>query len=242
MANVQDSTHIGAPRSPIYLLFIVFGVALVIELFIGVPLVAYGLEMPLSILFPLVLITPNIYAAIVGSWAGTLLADDHTRTRLLSVVGITLATAVAIALIASLIASLSSELLMSQAWLFGLAALLVVLLVPLSTGWATWRFREPRDRMGREAVLALALAVVVYVIDQLHIFGMITIRGLFGETWLAIALSIASVALGVWLAVWRFRRRGDRLGMDAAITLGLVGLATLISAGTPYGWFVLEGA
>jgi hypothetical protein len=96
--------------------------------------------------------------------------------------------------------------------------------------------------MGREAVLALALAVVVYVIDQLHIFGMITIRGLFGETWLAIALSIASVALGVWLAVWRFRRRGDRLGMDAAITLGLVGLATLISAGTPYGWFVLEGA
>jgi hypothetical protein len=107
MANVQDSTHIGAPRSPIYLLFIVFGVALVIELFIGVPLVAYGLEMPLSILFPLVLITPNIYAAIVGSWAGTLLAADHTRTRLLSVVGITLATAVAIALIASLTASLS---------------------------------------------------------------------------------------------------------------------------------------
>jgi TfoX/Sxy family transcriptional regulator of competence genes len=43
--------------------------------------------------------------------------------------------------------------------------------------------------MGREAVLALAPAVVVYVLDQLHIFGMITIRGLFGETWLAIALS-----------------------------------------------------
>jgi uncharacterized membrane protein (UPF0136 family) len=235
MVNAQDSTHIGAPRSPIYLLFVVFGVALVIEIFIGVPLVAYGLETPPPILFPLVLITPNIYAAVVGSWAGTLLADDHTRTRLLSVVGITLATAVAIALIASL----SSELLMSRAWLFVPAALLAVLLVPLSTSWATWRFRDSKDRMGREAVLVLVLAVVVYVLDQLHIFGMITIRGLSGETWLAIALSIASVALGVWLGVWRFRRRGDRLGMDAAITLCLVGLATLISAGTHSGWFVL---
>ena len=47
---------------------------------------------------------------------------------------------------------------------------------------------------------------------------------------------IASAILGLTLATWRrFRRRGDRLGMDAAVTVGLVGLTPLIMlTGTSY--------
>jgi hypothetical protein len=47
---------------------------------------------------------------------------------------------------------------------------------------------------------------------------------------------IASGILGLTLAMWwRFRRRGDRLGMDAAVTVGLIGLTPLIMiTGTSY--------
>jgi len=47
---------------------------------------------------------------------------------------------------------------------------------------------------------------------------------------------IAGGILGLTLAMWwRFRRHGDRLGMDAAITVGLAGLTPVIMiTGTSY--------
>ena len=262
MADAQDGTRIEAPRPPIYLLPLGFGVALVSELFVGVPLLPYGLEMPAEVLLPLVLVVASLFAAIGASWAGTLLAPGWTRTRLLPVVGVSLATAAVVALMAAVIAALLGPVLMNQAIvteyravfeiLIPLAGLLVVIAVPMSAGWATWRFRGPRGRMGWGALLTLALAVVVFCATLLPelvgslfaIFGVLPenaqnylfsyetfdILGVRATNWVA----IAGLILGLALAVWRVRRPADRLGTDAAITLGLVGLAPLIIAVTSY--------
>jgi hypothetical protein len=261
VVNGRDRTGIEAPPPPIYLLPLLFGVALASELFVGLPLVPYGLEMPAEYLLPLVLVVASLFAAIGASWAGTLLGPGRTRTRLLPVVGVSVATAAVVALMAAVIAVLG-PLVMSQAIvteyrvvleiLVPLAGLLVVIAVPISAGWAAWRFRGPRGRMGRGALLTLALAVVVFCATLLPelvgslfaIFGVLPenaqnylfsyetfdILGVRATNWVA----IAGLILGLALAVWRIRRPADRLGTDAAITLGLVGLGPLIIAVTSY--------
>lgn len=57
-----------------------------------------------------------------------------------------------------------------------------------------------------------------------------SILGLF----FGIGVSLAGLALGVALAMLRFRRRGDQLGMDAAMTLGLLGVGPLFVIGILY--------
>ena len=261
MANRRDRTGIETPPPTIYLLPLLFGVALVSELFVGVPLLPYGLEMPAEYLLPLVLVVASLYAAVGASWVGTLLAPGRTRTRLLPVVGVSVATAAVVALMAAMIAALGPSV-MSPAIvteyravfeiLVPLAGLLVVIAVPMSAGWAAWRFRGPKGRMGRGALLTLALAVVVFCATLLvelvgslfsifgvlpenaqnYLFAYVTFEmlGVRATSWVA----IAGLILGLSLAVWRARRPADRLGTDAAITLGLVGLAPLIIAVTSY--------
>lgn len=267
MADAQDRTRIEALRSPIYLLPLLFGVALVSELFVGVPLLPYGLEMPAEYLLPLVLVVASLFAAIGAGWAGTLLAPGRTRTRLLPVVGVSLATAAVVALMAAVIAALGPSV-MSQALvteyravfeiLVPLAGLLVVIAVPMSAGWAAWRFRGPRGHMGWGVLLTLALAVVVFCATLLpelvgtlfavsgvlpenaqnYLFAYVRFEvwGVGATSWVA----LAGLILGLSLAVWRVRRPANRLATDAAITLGLVGLAPLIIAVTAYVLEVLN--
>lgn len=45
---------------------------------------------------------------------------------------------------------------------------------------------------------------------------------------------VVSVTLGVALATLRFRQHGDRLGMDAAMTLVLLGVGPLFVIGVVY--------
>ena len=163
------------------------------------------------------------------------MAPDHTRTRLLLVVGISIATAAVIALIVAL-----GEVLVNPAMLRSPAIMAIIatldifillaplLIVLLSASWATWHFRSPRGRMGRETKLTLGLAFAVFCVELFFMFSF------YGGLSVAIWVSIASVALGLTLATWRFRRRRDWLGMDAAMTVCLVGLAPLIIAATSY--------
>ena len=242
MADAQDGTRIEAPRSPIYLLPLGFGVALLVTLLIGVPLLPMGLELPESILLPLVLLTATPFAAVSASWAGTLLAPDRTRTRLLPVVGVSMATAAVVAPIV-----VQGPRLLDSSWVE-----LVIFMVPLSAGWATWRLRGrlrgSRDRIGRDARRTLNLAIPVFFVGLIgpNISRRLSwsLYAMFGEGEILLqrvmsiagTVLIASGILGLTLAMWwRFRRRGDRLGMDAAVTVGLIGLTPLIMlTGTSY--------
>src|SRR5215207_3098498 len=238
MADAQDSTDIRVPPPPIHLLPLIFGVALLSALLVGVPMLPMGLELPESILVPLVLLTAALFAAIGASWAGTLLAPDHTRTRLLPVVGASMATAAVVAPIV-----VQGSRLLASSWVA-----LLVFMVPLSASWAAWRFRSSRDRIGQDTRRTLALAIPVFFVGLIgpNLFRSLSwsLYAMFGHShillqWvmsIAGAVLIASGILGLTLAMWwRFRRRGDRLGMDAAITVGLVGLAPLIMiTGTSY--------
>jgi hypothetical protein len=103
-----------------------------------------------------------------------------------------------------------------------------VILVALSASWATWHFRSPRDRVGWEAKLTLALAFAVFCVTLLPDFllGLSALLGILPDNILNFTLShmlsmsyalgmsvadlisVASVALGLTWAIWRFRRRG----------------------------------
>jgi hypothetical protein len=186
-----------------------------------------GLELPGPVVGAVALIIPPLVAAMSASWAGTLLAPDRTRTRLMPVVGITLATSAIIGMIVVAGGALVSQEILRTPVIEAIIMTLdvLVLLVPLlalvlSASWATWRFRTPRGRMGRGAKLTLGLAVAVFLAGQLPLY----VAGVFINDW----LNIASVALGLVLATWIFGRRRDLLGMDAAVTLCLVGMVGLI--------------
>jgi hypothetical protein len=240
--------------------FNIFAVALLSALLVGVPMLPYGLELPEPVLVPLVLIIVALFAAVSASWAGTFLAADQTRTSLSPVVGVSIGTAAVMALVV-----VQGSPLLSPAILAGLRSLILLapmLLVALSASWAAWHFRSPSARMGREAMMTLALAVAVFCVALLperllgfsamfnivpeNVQNFMFSHMLLGRVYVYILgvsvaswVSIVSVIVGVTLAMWRFRRRGDRLGMDAALTLGLVGLAPLIITGTFYFSYVL---
>jgi hypothetical protein len=207
-------------------LFGVFAISFVVSAFVGFLVLLMGMEMPGAVVGAVALIIPPLFAAMSASWAGTLLAPDHTRTRLLPVVGITLAPSAVMGLIVTAGGALVSQEMLRNPVIRAIIGtldififLIPLLVILLSASWATWRFRSPRDRMGRGAKLTLALAVAVLLVGQLPLY----VAGVFVNDW----LNMASVALGVVLATWVFRRRGDLLGMDASITLCLVGLVGL---------------
>lgn len=229
----------------------VLAVALLIELLIVKQLFFLGLGVDPIILGPLMLIIMALFAAVGASWFGTLLAPDCTRTRLLPVVGVCAGTA---AILSALIVVLSSvlhlvtssgdygDLLMSTLVPIFLASLLIV---PLSASWAVGRFRNSKTPpIGWGATLTFVLAAAAFVVS-IELLGSFTGEiGLLALLWpqlvvhpelVILLVGAASVALSVVLATWQHvRGQRDQLGMDAAMTLGLVGLALLILIGTLY--------
>ena len=125
---------------------------------------------------------------------------------------------------------------------------LLVFAVPLSASWAAWRLRGSRDRIGQDTGRTLALAILVFFVGLIgpNISRSLSwsLYAMFGDgqirlQWvmsIAGTVLIAGGILGLTLVMWwRFRRRGDRLGMDAAITVGLAGLTPVIMiTGTSY--------
>jgi hypothetical protein len=210
------------------LLFGVPAISLFVSLVVGFEVWLWGMELPGPVVTAGALVIVPLFAAMSASWAGTLLAPDRTRTRLLPVVGITLAASAVIGTIVAGGGALVSQQMLRTPVIEAIIMTLdvLILLLPLlalvlSASWATWRFRTPRGRMGRGAKLTLAVAVAVFFVQRFPV--VLFIPGALYD-W----LSMASVALGVVLATWIFRRLGDRLGMDGAITLCLVGLVGLI--------------
>ncbi len=124
-------------------------------------LVGLVLVLPLGLLviewliLPLALVIAALLAALCAGWVGTYRAKDATQTQLLPVIGITVATAAAIAL-----------LFLSLVWVgaagFGpliLPVMMFSLLLALSAKVATWRYRRPTQD-GRGAV-KLTVTVLV---------------------------------------------------------------------------------
>ena len=210
-------------------LFGIFAISFLVTLVVGVLVLAMGMELPGLVVGAVAFLILPLFAAISASWAGTLLvAPDLTRTRLIPVLGITLATSAVIGMIVVAGGALVSQEILRTPVIEAIIMTLdvLVLLVPLlalvlSASLATWRFRTARGRMGRGAKLTLGLAVAVFLVGYLP---PLYVAGVLVEDW----LNIASVALGLVLATWIFGRRRDLLGMDAAETLCLVGLVGLI--------------
>lgn len=214
-------------------------IAALLSALLTLPMLALGLGVVMPVVSLLMLIIAALFAAMSASWSGTLLAPDHTRTRLLPVIGICEAIAIVLAILVSALSALMDVFIIIP---------MGVVIVALSASWATWHFRSSRTRMGWTARLTLALAVAMFVLSYEFLStGFIGSSGLGLLFYLPIDLlsyidplhfvvgvSVASVALSVILAMWRLQRRADQLGMDATITLGLVGLAPLIFIGTLY--------
>ena len=213
-------------------------IAAVLSALLTLPMLVLGMGVAMPVVSLLMLIIAALFAAMSASWSGTLLAPDHTRTRLLPVVGVCEAIAVALAILMSVLAAFVDAFILLPAG---------VVIVALGASWATWHFRGSRTRMGWAARLTLALAVAMFVVSyELLSTGFIGISflGLFylpidilsyiDPLSFVVGVGVASVVLSGILAMWRFRRRADRLGMDAAITLGLVGVGPLLVIGVLY--------
>lgn len=205
-------------------------IAALLGALLALPMLVLGLVVAMPVVLILTLTAAALFATLGAGWSGTLLAPDHTRTRLLLVVGVCEAIAAVLAIVMSMLEAFVDVFIVVPA---------AVIIVVASASWATWRFRGPRGRMAWTARLTLALAVAVFVVSyELLSSGYIgsSLLGLLFYLPIAplpfvVGVGVASVVMGAVLAVWRFRRRGDQLGMDAAVTLGLVGVGPLLIIG-----------
>ena len=200
---------------------------------VALPMLILQMEAPALVVLPLTLVIAALSASLAAGWFGTFCAPDRTRTRLLPVVGAAEAAAAAAAL-ASVAVSFALE---------GVEDVMLVLpstvALTVATSWAAWRFRGPGDRMGWDASLALlaAAALVLVVLMPTLVLGAPLVFLAAPEAshalvaWSAPSSGLAGVIAGTILLL-RFRRRGDPLGVDAAATLCLVGLAPLLVVGT----------
>jgi hypothetical protein len=201
----------------------------------GYVVLPWGLVTPFFIVAPLGVGIGALLAALGGSWAGTLLSPDGTRTRLLPVVLASEASA-ALAVIVLVVPMLPVPLIIRFA--FGTA------IIALGTSWATWRYRGPGEPMGRRSAITLALAAVVLILSLLVLNGSV-IRSLFGPLVgvfaipLGVLSGVAAVIVGVVLLRGRYRGPGDVMGRDAALTLGLIGLPAPLFFGAYYLAFFL---
>ena len=214
-------------------------IAALLSALLTLPMLALGLGVAMPVVSLLMLIITALFAGISASWFGTLLAPDNTRTRLLPVVGICEAIAIVLAILVSALSALMDVFIVIPVG---------VIIVALSASWATWHFRNARTRMGWTARLKLALAVAMFAVSYellstgfigssslgLLFYLPIDLLSYIDPLYFVVGASVASVALSVILAMWRLQRRADQLETDAAITLGLVGLAPLIFIGTLY--------
>lgn len=201
----------------------------------GYVVLTWGLVTPFFIVAPLAAGIGALIAALGGSWAGTLLSPDGTRTRLLPVVLASEVTA-ALAVIVLIAPMLPGPLIFRFA--------LATLIIALGASWATWRFRGPRGRMDRGAAITLVLAVIVLILTLLVLNGSV-IRGLFGPLSGVVAIplgvlsGVAAVILGVVLMRGRYRGPEAVMGREAALTLGLIGLPAPVFYGAYYLAFSL---
>jgi hypothetical protein len=202
----------------------------------GYVVLPWGLVTPFFIVAPLATGIGALLAALGGSWAGTLLSPDGTRTRLLPVVLASEVTA-ALAVILLVAPILLGPLILRFS--FG------TVIIALGASWATWRFRGPRGSMDRGAAITLVLAMIVLILTLLVLNGSV-IRGLFGPLSGVIAIplgvlsGVAAVILGVVLMRGSYRNPGDVMVRDAALTLGLIGLPTPVFYGAYYLAFSLD--
>jgi hypothetical protein len=161
------------------------------------------------------------------------------RSRLLAIVGVAEVIAVVVALVSLLTLPL---------WLVVLPGIfspriyslgLYMLIVALSASWATWRYRSSRGRLGWDGAIMLGGAVVIAVLLIL-LSGAGTLIGVPSNLFLGLPPSrivwtgLVIVTVSAILVRWYARSPEQELRRDAALTLGLIGLAPLVVIGTVY--------
>lgn len=208
----------------------------------GVPLVAFvgGFVSGMTILDRGLLVAPvlivwylsavfvALVAALGASWAGTWFALDRTRSRLSRVVLVSEVVAIVVAVALMFVPATPRFLFLGG-----------VVTVALAASWAAWRFRDPWGGLGRDAVVALILAGVVFVID-VFVLSRSTAFYPF-DSWVgpivvaaSVSVGVIAMVLGVILVRWCFRGSGDQTSRDAALTLGLMGLPAPVFFGATY--------
>jgi len=156
--------------------FVTFLVALacaVVGIFLMLPL---GLVVQDAVVLPLATVVGALLAALGAGWAGTRLARDGTRTRLLPLVGATEGAAVLLALI--LVGLQAVEEAQPARFLPppGVIGLVVGLLLALCASLAAWRLRTPAGAASGDVQLTLLLLGLVIV----GVPGVIAIAAFFG--------------------------------------------------------------
>lgn len=202
-----------------------------------VPVFALGLGVPLYVPGPLALGTSALLAALSAGWVSNIAPpapQQRTRSRLLAIFaasgcGVILAALVGVAFGFAI------------SWLFpisdpysGINLALATYgvsfaVLSLTTSFATWRYRSPREgHLGVTGVTALALSVAGLVV----LFLLIPVMGSGGaRAWpvvVGFGVTLTLAASGVVLVARNLRRVPEGLGQDAALTLTLIGTWTTL--------------
>jgi hypothetical protein len=133
----------------------------VLTLLVTLVVMLFGLTLGLIvaefIIFPLALILAALAAALSAGWVGTLWARDGTRSRLLSVIGLTELVALILAVL--VLVGLRSLLLGPVFWIGVVSSVIL----SLSAMGAMGRFREPAGQEHHDLRLTIGLAVAALV-------------------------------------------------------------------------------
>jgi len=226
--------------------------------FVGVPLAALaggvagaapvfvgGLVVNVFVVGPLALLAGSLLAALSAGWVANLSyigAPVRTRSRLWAIFGVSLVAAAGAVAMGFATAEVVNALDIG----LSLAAVLAVylpgtVLFAAATSIATWRLRAPVDGgLDQAGVMALALsaawlAFLVFIGGAL--IGFVP-EGLFVGLPALALLGVGGVAVatsGAFLAA-RSGVQGNVMSRDAALSLGLVGLAPVVILATGYVW------
>lgn len=115
--------------------------------------------MPGQVVWPLSLCAGAALATVGALWAGTILDRGRTRGRLALILGVGLSTAAVISTAYLAMRVLDGSLIVSTC----VTLLLGVAVIALNVSVATWRFRDTGRNLRRDALLTLALLVLVPV-------------------------------------------------------------------------------
>ncbi len=151
-------------------------VALICGTIIGSLVLTLGLVLHGFIVWFLAFGAGAVFAAIGASWVGTLLASDHTRTRLLCIVGVTEAIAAVVAVIGFLLLRIPAVGSSIFGQILDLSLLLGMVIVALAASWATGHLRGPRLHLGRDVLTTLGLVGL----SMLGVVGTLYVANLFG--------------------------------------------------------------
>jgi hypothetical protein len=204
------------------------------------PVFVAGLVVNVSLVGPLAVLTGSLLAALSAGWVANLLygAPERTRSRLWAIFGVSLLAAV----MGVALGFAAAEVVIALGIGLSLVAVLVVYLpgavvFVVATSVATWRLRAPVDGgLDQAGVSALALSAA-WVGFLVLVGGLLTgfapegfnvglpVLALLGVGGVAVTL------LGASLAV-RSSAQGNVMSRDAALSLGLLGLAPLVILAT----------